>query len=84
MIRTRTFKMILGILTLTLILSSCESATQQEAQEYADKTFKEIEYKGHSYIMFFYVEGYSGFAGLEHNPECPCYKKGGEDDLYEH
>ena len=72
----RIFKTLFSALLLALCMSSCESASQEEAQSYAERTFREIEYKGHSYIMFFYAEGYSGYAGLEHNPDCPCHKKG--------
>lgn len=72
-------KKILCMLIIAVCLSSCADANQQEVQEYANDSFREIEYKGHSYIMFRSTEGYSGFAGLEHNPDCSCHKKLNQD-----
>lgn len=74
----RIFKTLFSALLLALCMSSCEGASQGEAQEYADKIFREIEYKGHSYIVFFHAEGNAGFAGFEHNPDCPCQDEGGK------
>lgn len=73
-------KKILAILImLAALLASCDtSATQEEAQEFTS-TFREVNYKGHSYIIFTYHNpgSYAGYGGLTHNPNCPC-KKGGE------
>lgn len=80
----RIFKTLFSALLLAFCMSSCANATEQEIQEYANDSFREIEYKGHSYIMFRSTEGYSGYAGLEHNPDCPCHKKGGQNDNPHH
>ena len=72
-------KKILAILILLVaLLASCNNASKQEQlQQFSDENFYEIEYKGHSYIMFMYSFGHQGYAGITHNPDCPC-KKGGD------
>lgn len=65
---------------LAALLASCDKTAEQKQerlQRFATKHFSEVEYKGHSYIMFKYTFGDHGYAGLTHNPDCPC-KKGGE------
>lgn len=72
-------KMLAILILLTALLASCKPVSkQEELQQFSDENFYEIEYKGHSYIMFMHDFGHQGFAGLTHNPDCPC-KKGGEE-----
>lgn len=33
----------------------------------------EFGYKGHDYIMFKKSNGYQGYAGVVHNPDCHCF-----------
>ena len=70
-------KKILAILVmLAALLASCDETAEQRQerfQSFSTEEFCEVEYKGHSYIMF----GHQGYAGLTHNPDCPC-KKGGD------
>jgi len=74
-------KKILAILILlAALLSSCDTSVSQEEAQEITSTFREVNYKGHSYIMFMYNnEGsYAGYGGLTHNPDCKC-QKGGEE-----
>jgi len=73
-------KKILAILILlAALLASCGVSEDKETmQQFSTENFCEVEYKGHSYIMFMYSVGYVGYAGLTHNPDCPC-KKGGDN-----
>ena len=75
----RTMKKILAILILlAALLASCGVSEDKETmQQFSTENFCEVEYKGHSYIMFMYSVGYVGYAGLTHNPDCQC-KKGSE------
>ena len=69
-------KIIATLIIFLMLLSSCKiSANQEEAQDITS-TFQEVEYKGHSYILFMYhVSGaYAGYGGLTHNPDCKCQK----------
>jgi hypothetical protein len=77
-------KKILAILImLVALLASCDDETAEQKQErlqrFSTDTFCEVEYKGHSYIMFLYGRDNQGYSGLTHNPDCPC-KKGGNDE----
>lgn len=76
-------KKILTTLAIAVVLlSSCTiSADQEEAQKMVD-TFQEVEYKGHSYIVFAYHYGgtYTSFGGLTHNPDCEKCKEEKQDD----
>lgn len=68
-------KKILAILVLfVVLLTSCDESKQKQLQQFSAENFCEVEYKGHSYIMFRYCVGYQGYAGLTHNPDCPCKK----------
>ena len=74
-------KILVTLVMFLALLSSCSlSANQEEAQEITS-TFQEVNYKGHSYIIFMYsIAGtYAGYGGLTHNPDCPC-KKGDNND----
>lgn len=68
-------KKLLLVLVCILALQSCViSADEEDAKKMAE-TFQEVEYKGHSYIIFAYHLGgsYVGYGGLTHNPDCPCH-----------
>lgn len=75
-------KKILAIMImLAALLASCDETAEQRQerfQSFSTEEFCEVEYKGHSYIMFMYDFGHQGYAGLTHNPDCPC-KKGGDN-----
>lgn len=69
------------IIILSVLLSGCTIAADQQDAEDMTESFHEVEYKGHSYIVFGnHVGGtYVTYSGLTHNPDCKC-QKGGEDD----
>lgn len=47
------------LIVFTVLLSSCViSADEEEAQQLTN-SFQEVEYKGHSYIVFTYYNGLS-------------------------
>ena len=71
-------KILLTLIMFLALLSSCKiSPNQEEAQEITS-TFQEVNYKGHSYIIFIYnnAGSYDGYGGLTHNPDCKCLKGG--------
>lgn len=72
-------KILIILVLLVALLTSCSHGSQDELQQIVNNGFHEVEYKGHSYIMFKYAVGNAGYAGLTHNPDCPC-KKGGNDE----
>lgn len=59
---------------LVVLLVSCEMPTNQEEAQDLTSAFREVNYKGHSYILFRSTMGNAGYAGLTHNPDCPCKK----------
>ena len=63
------------LITLLFLVSCTYSADQQELQQSSSDLFHKVEYEGHSYIFFIATEGYAGYAGLEHDPDCPCLKE---------
>lgn len=73
-------KILIILVLLVTLLTSCElSADKETLQQFSAETFHEVEYKGHSYIMFKYAIGNAGYAGLTHNPDCQC-KKGEQNE----
>lgn len=67
-------KILTILILLVVLLASCEmSANQEEAQDLTS-TFREVNYKGHSYVLFRSTIGNTGYAGLTHNPDCQCNK----------
>lgn len=67
-------------------LTGCKKPTPEERQqrqerlqkiddEYRRDDIHTAEYNGHSYII--YQGKYKG--GITHDPDCPCYKKGGSE-----
>lgn len=73
------FLTILALLALTL--SGCEdNRTQEQRQKEfdADKSqyIKEFNYQGHRYLLYERSYDRGGMAGITHDPDCPCHKKG--------
>jgi hypothetical protein len=68
-------KLLLALVCIIALQSCTISADEEDAKEMVE-TFQEVEYKGHSYIVFAYhtVGSYASFSGLTHNPDCPCHK----------
>ena len=70
---------------ITIILAICiltmtgcthgEIDTNNRLNDFDDAIMK-AEYEGHSYIIY---KGHRK-GGLVHDPDCPCHKKGGEDE----
>lgn len=63
---------------LALTLTGCENATKEQKQQRIDDIYgsclKTVNYKGHSYILY---DG-NRQGGITHDPNCPCWEKGGE------
>lgn len=64
---------------LALTLTGCEKEDIDISKDDGFDRYDSInkaEYSGHRYII------YKGFrkGGITHDPDCPCKKKGGEDE----
>jgi len=68
-------KLLLALVCIIALQSCTISADKEEAEKMAE-SFQEVEYKGHSYIIFAYHQAfsYAGYGGISHNPDCPCHK----------
>lgn len=68
------------LIILLLLTATCESTvverTHQEQTVNFHGDISEVEYKGHSYIVFRYCgPGYDGIGlGVMHDPDCYCMK----------
>ena len=69
-------KIIATLIIFLVLLAGCDISADQEKAQEVTSTFREVEYKGHSYIVFMYhpAGSYAGFGGLTHNPDCKCQK----------
>ena len=68
------------ILLVILLLSACRvKAPEKVIIEQQNTTFwgeiSEVEYKGHTYIVFTEGNGYGEGLGVIHDPDCPCFIK---------
>ena len=71
-------KLFLTILTLlALTLTGCVKETKEQRDERYSHHIKVITYKGHDYIV---INMSKYCNGITHDPDCPCHKKGGEDE----
>lgn len=63
---------------LALTLTGCEdNQTPEQKQQYLDNRYdgyiKNVNYRGHSYILY---SEYRTGGGITHDPDCPCREKG--------
>lgn len=65
---------ILTAIVCMAAMVSCEPMTQQQRDADVAAHITEFSYKGHRYLL------YKSYAGLTHDPDCPCHKKGGLND----
>lgn len=74
-------KLTLSILALlALMLTGCEdNKTQQQIDAKMATEITTFSYKGHNYLKYYHPAGNSTVAGITHDPDCPCQKKGGEE-----
>lgn len=74
------FLTILALLALTL--AGCrKSSTQQEIGADVARHIKIFNYRGYRYLLYQRPFGHSGLvAGITHDPDCPCQKKGDSND----
>jgi len=74
-------KILAILLMLAALLASCDISENQDEEQELTSTFREVNYKGHSYIIFMYhnTGSYAGYGCLTHNPDCQC-KKGGNNE----
>lgn len=74
----------LALLVLAMFLGGCDytlpPARVYKAQIFRHGSIEEYSYKGHDYIMFIRTDINLAYAGVVHNPDCPCHKKGGNKD----
>lgn len=65
---------------LALTLTGCEdNKTQQQIDVEIASEITEFNYKGHRYLKYYHRTGNVTVAGITHDPDCPCQKKGGEE-----
>lgn len=62
-------------LTLTRCTNKQISTDDSELSTFGDRIIS-AEYKGHSYIIYKGIER----GGITHDPDCPCWEKGGDDE----
>lgn len=55
------------VLTITALLLLCSCNSQTEIGDEVELDIVEVEYDGHSYIVF-------GGHGVIHNQKCKCYE----------
>lgn len=63
---------------LALTLTGCEEPTQEQVDAKIASGITEFNYKGHRYIRYYRRVGHGAAAGIAHDPDCPCHKKGGK------
>lgn len=75
-------KSIISILALlAMTLTGCEeNMTQEQRDNEMASRITEFDYKGHRYLYYQFSSGYQGYAGITHDPDCPCRGKGGSHD----
>ena len=65
---------------LALTLTGCEdNKTQQQIDVEIASEITEFNDKPHRYLKYYHRAGNATVAGITHDPECPCYKKGGSE-----
>lgn len=69
---------ILALLALTL--TGCVESTQEQIDADVASKITEVNYKGHKYLLYKQFYGKGGIGGLVHDPDCPCWEKGGENE----
>lgn len=70
-------KSITLILALCAIaLTGCEELTQEQIDADVASHIQKVNYGGHKYLLY-QLNGYQGYGGITHDPDCPCREKGG-------
>ena len=64
---------------LALVLTGCKEPTKEQRDAEISSQIEEFSYKGHEYLLYEKHFGKMGVAGLAHDPDCPCHKKGGSE-----
>lgn len=73
-------KSIINLLALCAVaLTGCEEPTKEQRDAEIASKIEEFSYKGHEYLLYEKYFGKGGVAGLVHDPDCPCHKKGGSE-----
>lgn len=63
--------LILGLICLLLyILTSCSPAVKEDNVPDTDLQVREVNYRGHSYLVFTDLYNHAGRLGVVHNPDC--------------
>ena len=63
--------LIVGLFYLLLhILTSCSPAVKEDNVPGTDLQVREVNYKGHSYLIFTDIYNHAGRMGVVHNPDC--------------
>ena len=64
----------LSKLLIVIAVLFCGCNTEEPAiKERPNMKVYHFEYNGHKYIEFAHRNGYAGFAGVVHDPDCPCH-----------
>lgn len=69
---------ILTAIVCMAAMVSCKPPTQQRRDANIAARLTEFNYKGHKYLLYKESDGYRGYGGITHDPDCPCCKKGGQ------
>ena len=69
-------KLTLSILALlALTLTGCEESTQEQIDADVASHIQKVNYEGHKYLLYQLPNGYQGYGGITHDPDCPCHNK---------
>jgi hypothetical protein len=56
------------------VLSEPIEAEFGESSYFPFKNTQRFNYEGHTYIAFWGTNGYKGWGGIVHDPDCECHK----------
>ena len=70
---------ILAAVLCAVCLSGCEKPTQNQIDAEMASQITEFNHKGHRYLRYVSGAANDAVGGITHDPDCPCYKEGGEE-----
>ena len=75
---TKTKLLLLALCAFALTGCGEQTQTQEQCDAEMASHITEFNYKGHRYLRYKVGIGERGYAGITHDPDCPCREKGGE------